>query len=256
MIKLFEKKSDCCGCTACYGVCPKSAITMQEDDEGFVYPAIDPAACVQCKKCETVCPLKTPREENEPLRLMGAKNTDEDVRKNSSSGGVFSLLAGYVQAQNGVIYGAAYDESFAVRHMRAEGEDWKAFCVSKYVQSHMDDVFSLVRKDLTDGKTVLFSGTPCQVDGLQRYLRNVKVDTAKLITCDIVCHGTPSPKIWQAYLRYVEKTGKVKVGAVSFRNKDEVGWHGSTLTVWCFFGQFLPSTFFYPLIYSLSMSLH
>lgn len=228
---LFESKYDCCGCTACYTICPVNAIRMTADEEGFLYPRIDETLCVNCHQCEKICPLRAGNDHTEPLEIYGAKNREETVRENSSSGGVFSLLADYVQSQGGVIYGAAYDEAFHVWHMRAEAdEEWKKFCVSKYVQSNMSDMFRSVKQDLLDDRMVLFSGTPCQIDGLIRTLKDVRLDN--LITCDIICHGTPSPKIWEDYLQYLSRhTGKT-IGYVSFRDKKCLGWHNSALTIW------------------------
>ena len=229
---IYISKYDCCGCTACYSVCPVNAIRMHADDEGFQYPVVDQNVCVNCKKCESVCPLRYRNESSEPVNIWAAKNRQEVVRVSSSSGGIFSLLASYVETQGGVIYGAAFDEWFAVRHMRAEDVgEWKKFCVSKYTQSDMGDTFQSVKSDLRNGKLVLFSGTPCQVDGLIRYLRVARVSCEQLITCDIVCHGTPSPQIWSDYLNYLSKNNKCRIGSVSFRDKETLGWHNSTLTI-------------------------
>lgn len=230
--KIYESKYDCCGCSACYVVCPVNAISMIADDEGFKYPRIDQAVCVNCKKCEVICPLRSMNNNSNPKHIFAAKNKDESVRKKSTSGGIFSLLADYVELQNGVIYGAGFDEKYRVKHMRAESvAEWKKFCGSKYVQSDVNDTFLLVRKDLNNGKTVLFSGTPCQIDGLKKYLKSMTVSYDNLITCDIVCHGTPSPKVWEDYLKYLTRRTNRRIGFVSFRDKEEYGWHNSTLTI-------------------------
>lgn len=229
---LYQSRYDCCGCTACYSVCPVNAIRMTSDDEGFQYPVIDQDICVNCKKCESVCPLKTNIGNSDPINIYAAKNKQEADRASSSSGGIFSLLANYTQLKGGVIYGAAFDERFIVRHMRAEDVgEWKKFCVSKYTQSDMGYTFQSVKADLSKGKFVLFSGTPCQVDGLNRYLQNARVSCERLITCDIVCHGTPSPQIWKDYLNYLSRINKCGIGSISFRNKESSGWHNSTLTI-------------------------
>lgn len=229
---LYQSKSDCCGCTACYSVCPVNAIRMTSDDEGFQYPVIDQHICVNCKKCESVCPLKTNNGNSEPIIIYAAKNKQDTERASSSSGGIFSLLAKYTQLKGGVIYGAAFDKCFVVRHMRAEDVGgWKKFCVSKYTQSDMGNTFQSVKSDLRKGKLVLFSGTPCQVDGLKRYLQNDRVSCERLITCDIVCHGTPSPQVWRDYINYLSRINKCRIGSVSFRDKESLGWHNSTLTI-------------------------
>lgn len=229
---LYNSKYDCCGCTACYSVCPVNAIRMVADDEGFQYPVVNQSVCVNCKMCESVCPLRAGNKHSDPINVYAAKNKQEAVRLCSSSGGIFSLLADYIEAQGGVIYGAAFDEQFTVRHMRTEAAgEWKKFCVSKYTQSDMGNTFWSVRADLDSGRMVLFSGTPCQVDGLKRYLKGARVSCDGLVTCDIVCHGTPSPKVWADYLDYlVKRTGR-QIGCVSFRDKEKTGWHNSTLTI-------------------------
>ena len=232
MDRIYETKYDCCGCTACYSVCPVKAISMIEDNEGFKYPVINGNLCVNCNKCKTVCPLKEKNNNNEPLHIYAAKNINQSVREKSSSGGIFSLLANYVELKGGVIYGAAFDENYTVRHMRAETMDeWKRFCMSKYVQSDLSNIFSNVKEDLKNGLVVLFSGTPCQIDGLKKYLNNTNTPLGNLITCDLICHGTPSPEIWKKYLEFIEESSAEEIGSISFRDKDELGWHNSTLTI-------------------------
>lgn len=227
---LYRTGYDCCGCTACASVCPARAILMQPDEEGFLYPHMDESLCVGCGACESVCQLKTPRTGSEPIALYAAKNRDLPTRMASSSGGVFSLLAESVEAQGGVIYGAALDEELRVRHLRAEHrEEWEAFCVSKYVQSDLGDSYMRVKRDLEEGRKVLFSGTPCQVEGLLRTLE--QTDTSRLLTCDVVCHGVPSPLIWGEWLCLAaEKNGR-RVRSVDFRAKELTGWHHSSLVV-------------------------
>lgn len=230
--QLYETKYDCCGCSACYSICSVNAIHMVADDEGFQYPYINQDLCVNCGKCEMVCPLKVKERKASPLHLYAAKNRNEFIRSKSSSGGIFSLLADYIESNGGVIYGAAFDEKYVVRHMRAETVvEWKKFCVSKYVQSDLNDVFSQIKKDLKNERKVLFSGTPCQVDGLRQYLIHKKVSTDLLLTCDIICHGTPSPLIWHEYLSYLQDAYGREIGFISFRDKDQQGWHNSTLTI-------------------------
>lgn len=225
-------KNDCCGCTACYTVCPVQAIKMTEDEEGFSYPQIEESKCIDCGKCVSVCPLRKNILNRYSKHFYAVKNKDEFVRSRSSSGGVFSLLAEYVENNSGIVYGAAFDDKFKVKHMKAEqADEWKKFCVSKYSQSDMGDTYFGVKRDLCEGKMVLFSGTPCQVDGLCQYLDKEQVSQEKLITCDIVCHGVPSPKIWDEYLTYISKKKKKEIAKVSFRDKSELGWHDSTLTI-------------------------
>lgn len=230
--QLYESKYDCCGCSACYSICPVDAVRLIVDEEGFQYPYINQELCVNCKKCEIVCPLKSKQKKSDPLHIYAAKNRNDSIRKNSSSGGVFSLLAGFIESKGGVIYGAAFDDKYTVTHMRAEtATEWKKFCGSKYVQSDLSNIFSQIRVDLKNGRKVLFSGTPCQVDGLKQYLKHKKMSTDHLVTCDIVCHGVPSPLIWREYLDYLQNTTGREIGFISFRDKEKLGWHNSTLTI-------------------------
>ena len=230
--QLYESKYDCCGCSACYAICPVKAIYFIVDDEGFQYPYVNQDMCINCRKCESVCPLKLKQKDSNPLHIYAAKNKNELIRKNSSSGGIFSLLADFIESSGGVIYGAAFDEKYAVKHMRAEtAAEWKKFCGSKYVQSDLNDVFLQIRADLKTGREVLFSGTPCQIDGLKQYLKHEKVSLDHLLTCDIVCHGVPSPLIWKEYLEYLQNASDREIESVSFRDKEKLGWHNSTLTI-------------------------
>ena len=230
--QLYESKDACCGCTACSSVCPVNAIRMTADDEGFQYPYVNQDLCIDCKRCVAVCPLKSERKDTKPFHIYASKNRNDSVREKSSSGGIFSLIADYTESKGGVIYGAAFAEDYSVRHMRAENRmEWKKFCGSKYVQSNLNDIFPQVREDLKNGREVLFSGTPCQVDGLKHYLAQANVSSEHLITCDLVCHGTPSPLIWSEYLAYLRSSSNRKIGFVSFRDKDLLGWHNSTLTI-------------------------
>lgn len=227
----IDNKEKCCGCTACYSICPVNAITMLEDEEGFLYPEVNKELCILCGKCKSVCPLIEKKNNDEPIKYFAAKNKNYNDRMSSSSGGTFSIIAEYVKENNGVIYGATFDENFNVKHERAEGKDeWLKFKGSKYVQSNLKNTFREVKKDLLEGKLVLFTGTPCHIDGLKSYLKNI--DTNKLIICDIVCHGVPSPKIWSDYLKYIEKKYNTKIGDVKFRDKENVGWHDSAITIY------------------------
>lgn len=227
---LYSSPYECCGCSACFSVCPVNAIQMKEDEEGFQYPHIDRIICVGCGRCEQVCQLKSKTEYNEPISIFAARNKSAENRLSGSSGGIFSLLAGYMESQGSVIYGAAFDSDFSVVHKRAaEKGEWTQFCKSKYVQSITGNIYASVKNDLEKGKPVLFTGTPCQIEGLNRYLS--ETDTQKLLTCDVICHGVPSPKIWHDWLDEIrKKTGK-NIGRINFRDKGKTGWHHSSLTV-------------------------
>lgn len=215
MIKI-EKAENCSGCHACYSVCPKQCISMVSDEEGFWYPKIDDTICINCRLCERVCPILHSKPIQNQPKAYACFNLDKPVRKESSSGGVFTLLGKWVISQGGVVFGAKFDDSFRVVHGFIENqEDLNQFRGSKYVQSLIGDVFKQVKMFLEQDRFVLFSGTPCQTDGLRAYLQH---DYPKLFVQDIVCHGMPSPLVWQHYLDWAldGKTPK----SVTFRNKD------------------------------------
>ena len=207
------EKSLCCGCMACSRTCPFGAIKMRRDEKGFSYPVLDLEKCKDCGMCQKVCPM----EENyvgqdaEPDTYAVCNSSEEVVRK-SSSGGMFSLLAEWVISQGGIIYGVEFDEEFGVRHGRATTmEEAARFRTSKYVESDISQVYTSLIQDLEDGKTVLITGTPCQISGVTKHLRLKKVGTEKLYTCDNICHGVPSSKIWRDYLSII-KSAYIKPG--------------------------------------------
>lgn len=213
-------KNLCTGCSACAKVCPKQCITMTADAEGFVYPVINQDSCISCGKCRSVCPsINKPKDDGKIPVAFAIQNKNEDIRANSSSGGVFYLLANKILSMKGVVYGAGFNEDFDVCHKRVDNEQGvKQLMGSKYVQSEIGDTYISVRKDLDEGKTVLFTGTPCQIAGLQSYLNR---DYDNLYCQDLICHGVPSPKIWKKYRQQISQ-GKTLNG-VSFRNKAS-GW--------------------------------
>lgn len=212
-------KKNCCGCSACAESCPVNCIKMKRDEEGFLYPEINHELCINCGKCNMVCPFQ-----NNKIGDDGEKNcyvaysADVKTRKESSSGGVFTELAKRVIADNGVVFGAAFDKNFKVVHTSAEDEKGlSVFRGSKYVQSEIGSAYGQVKTMLEKGKTVYFSGTPCQIKGLKTYLGK---DYDNLITQDIICHGVPSPLVFEKYLDFIDKDIK----QVSFRHK-KYGWH-------------------------------
>ena len=229
MIELFQDKSTCCGCHACCNICPKNAITMQVDPEGFKYPVIDSDKCIDCKLCEKVCTFnKNTDISKNTQQYYAAKHIVNDIRSTSTSGGVFTAVSDLVLKQNGVVYGAKFDKDLSVVHSRAETSVQRdEFKGSKYVQSNMNDVFEQVIDDLNNKKTVLFTGTPCQCDAIKSYLNIKKADQSKLILCDFVCHGTPSPLIFKEHLSALEKLHGSKVKNYYFRSKIN-GWNRHT----------------------------
>lgn len=217
----IEDKTFCCGCSACAMKCPKHCITMQSDNEGFLYPVVNEAECIDCGLCEKVCHELHPYDERKPLNVYAAINNDEQVRMNSSSGGMFYLLAGKTISEGGVVFGARFDEEWQVVIDYAETlEDVKPFIGSKYVQARTSTAYKDAETFLKQGRKVLFSGTPCQTAGLHHYLRK---EYENLTVVDFVCHGVPSPKVWGRYLEEVVKAGKQAINDVKFRNKGN-GW--------------------------------
>ncbi|MBR1543181.1 MAG: Coenzyme F420 hydrogenase/dehydrogenase, beta subunit C-terminal domain [Bacteroidaceae bacterium] len=220
MICIKDKKL-CCGCMACGQACPKQCISLNGDEEGFWYPYVDAELCIDCGLCEKVCPVLHPFQSNRPLSTLAAVNPNEAIRANSSSGGVFTLLAEEVVSRGGVVFGAAYDSDWMVSITSAQtiGELDK-FRGSKYLQAKVGNTYRDCKAFLDTGIYVLFSGTPCQISGLKHYLRK---DYDNLITVDIVCHGVPSPGVWKQYLAEVSDAGKRAIRDVKFRDKRD-GW--------------------------------
>ncbi len=221
---------DCTGCGACKAICPKNCIAMVADKHGFLYPQVNNDICVNCGMCEKSCPVlnKTQQETQLKINSYAAKNTDENTRTLSSSGGIFSVVAEKVLKNNGIVYGAAFDENFFVKHMGISSiDDLDLLRRSKYVQSDLNNSFTAVENNLKNGKTVLFTGTPCQVEGLLSYLR---LPYDNLITMDFVCHGVPAPKVWEYYKNHLEKKYISTITKVNFRDKS-LGWKTSSLRV-------------------------
>jgi len=218
----IKEDIDCCGCEACAQTCPVKAITMQRDRKGFLYPHVDLKSCNDCKQCEGSCPILQKSENREPIIAFALKNKDTEIRKNSSSGGVFSILADEVIRKGGTVYGASFDESWCVRHSRIDRvEDLYRLRGSKYVQSVIGETYRKVKEDVCSGKLVLFSGTPCQVAGLKNYLRK---NYNNLLTVDFVCHGIPNPRIWTDYLQEIKASNQIdSICNINFRAKKR-GW--------------------------------
>lgn len=189
----------CCGCASCVQRCPKQCIALAPNKEGFHYPIIDKDLCIDCGLCEKVCPVLAKSEEREPLKVYAAINNDEEIRKESSSGGVFTALAETIIAEGGVVFGARFDEEWQVQLDCTDNIDGlKLFRGSKYVQARVEDTYKRAESYLKQGKKVLFSGTPCQIAGLRMYLGR---EYDNLLCVDFVCHGVPSPMVWERYLR-------------------------------------------------------
>lgn len=224
MIRINEKEN-CTGCYACANVCPQRCIMMQADHEGFWYPVVITEACTRCGSCVRVCPLlnrdtKTRSGKSAPP-ACAAYSREESIRLNSSSGGVFTLLAEEILGAGGVVFGACFDDKFSVVHHFVENRDeLEKLRGSKYVQSKIGSSYEQARRFLQAGRTVLFSGTPCQIAGLKQYLGG---DHIGLVCQDIICHGVPSPKAWKEYLAYREQRAGVRARRIAFRRKNR-GW--------------------------------
>ena len=220
MIEIKEKK-DCCGCNACYNICPKNAIEMKDDEKGFRYPVIDKKKCIQCDLCNKVCPIiSNKKTENNPI-AYACYCKDEKIRINSSSGGMFTLIASQIINQGGLVYGASFDEKFNIKHIKVDKiEDLQKLRGSKYVQSDIGNTYKEVKKYLDENRKVLFTGTPCQIEGLKCYLQK---DYENLYLQDIICHGVPSPKVWNKYKQYRKNKDKEEPNKINFRNKKD-GW--------------------------------
>lgn len=229
---LISDKKECCGCTACMQSCPKHCIFLEKDTEGFLYPKVDTDTCVNCGLCEKVCPVLHPVSSTKAPLVYAGINNDTNIRLQSSSGGIFTLIAEQILQKNGVVFGACFDEQWNVVHRYTETkEELSRFRGSKYVQSYIGNSFLQAKRFLDEGREVLFSGTPCQIAGLKNFLRK---SYQNLLTVDVVCHGVPSPKVWQKYLHesvckayHIRRSSSLsladKIMKINFRSKEK-GW--------------------------------
>lgn len=212
----------CNGCQACGNACPKDAITFGPDDEGFLHPSIDAAKCVGCQACERVCPVLHRGEPRQPLAVCAALAKDTELRMQSSSGGIFSLLARQAIAQGGIVFGAAWSPDFrSVIFASAENEaELAALRGSKYVQADVGDAYRRAKAALAAGRQVLFSGTPCQIAALRRCLGR---EESNLLCVDVICNSVPSPLIYSLWRDRCVRDAGGDLVSVSFRDK-ESGW--------------------------------
>ena len=203
---------------------------MEPDEEGFLYPHVDKDLCVNCGLCERRCPVINADTPSGNPDAVIVRNKDENVLRDSTSGGAFTAIAAALIREKGaVVYGAAFDRDFKVKHIGVSSvEELEKFRGSKFVQSDVTGVFDLVKDDLAEGRTVLFSGTPCQVKGLKQFLGGK--DDDNLFCCDIVCRGVPSPLLWREYLNWIKKKYGSEIKKIKFRNKT-YGYHSSTMLV-------------------------
>ena len=218
MKKILEK-SKCTGCTACVSICPTQAITMKTDKTGFKYPVINQTKCIDCGLCKKTCPVIN-TESNSALNICyGAYCKDEKYLSNSSSGGIFPLIADMILKENGIVIGAAFTENNELKHIAVSSEtDLIKLKGSKYLQSDLHDIFTFIRKNVSN-KKILFVGTPCQVAGLKRIVKN----NQNLLCIDLICHGVPSPKLFAKYIKELETKYNDKLVMYDFRDKT-TGW--------------------------------
>lgn len=230
----------CYGCGGCEQICPVSCITMQPDEMGFLYPNIDTDRCIECNQCVDVCPIEKNKEKiHLSCVSYKCKNTDDTILKKSSSGGVFYGLAKQCLQQNGVVFGAAYDEQQSVYHTYVENiEELDKLCQSKYVQSRIGDSFKHVADFLKKGRKVLFVGMPCQVAACREYLKTLiqqkKLSTnviEHLLLVDLICGSVPSPKVYACYLKELEKDYTSKIKKVNHREKNGYNWSDYAISV-------------------------
>lgn len=209
-------KEECCGCTACKNICPVNAIEMKEDKEGFLYPIVNEEKCIKCELCKKVCPVLNIKNETKEQHAYIFQNANDDVRRQSTSGGAFSAIAEKIIDKNGIVYGVIFDKDFNVIHKGIENkEELYKFRNSKYVQSNLNNVFKEVKENLEKDRWVCFSGTSCQIEGLKNFLRK---QYEKLLLVDVVCRAVPSPLIWKKYLKLKTQENK-DIDKIYFRDK-------------------------------------
>lgn len=219
------KEGKCTGCYACYSRCRKKAIIMVRNVEGFYYPSVDSDLCTFCGQCVSVCASLKKREKNKKVLLYRANAKDLRIRERGSSGGIVEVLSNEIMSSNGVVYGAAFSQiKKEIVHTSTINVPLEKLLKSKYVQSQINDSFIEIEKQLKQGMTVLFSGTPCQVAGLKAFLGK---DYYNLFTVDFLCHGVPSPGLFSDLIKELEEKHSGRIKDISFRSKVE-GWRRST----------------------------
>lgn len=224
----IDNKYNCCGCTACSNTCLHQAITMIPDSLGFLYPKVDEDKCINCGLCDNVCQFQDNYKRYDnfdiPEVYQFRLDSDSELRK-SQSGGAFFAIADKFINDGGVVYGAAFTGTWRVIHQKAtDSQSLDKLRMSKYVQSDIRGIFPTIKDELKSGIRVLFSGTACQVAGLKSYVP--KRLHKNLFCIDIICHGVPSPKIWEDYLQYLQEKRNSKIIRACFRDK-RFGWHGA-----------------------------
>lgn len=221
----IDNPSKCCGCKSCENICPKKAIIMLENEEGFLYPSVDENKCINCGLCKKICPWIN--EIDRKLYLdnpicYAAKIKEKEIQKKSTSGGAFATFALRVLEQGGIVIGSEMDSNHQVHHIIIDNKnDLKKIMGSKYVYSDLEDIFIKIKEQLNNKKQVLFSGVPCQISALLNFLQKTYDN---LITVEVICHGTPSQRLFDKYVDYLEEKNSAKLKDFQFRSKKAANW--------------------------------
>ena len=213
----------CCGCRACEQICPSRCISIIKDEEGFLIPSVDSGKCIECNACSKVCPIENPVEGAMPSAVYATASSDSNTKIKSSSGGVFYLLANRILSLGGAVVGADLDlEKRYLRHTIVESLDnLNRLLGSKYIASDTRSTFTEVKRLLSEGRKVLYVGTPCQIAGLNSFIKTGKEN---LFTCDLLCHGVPSQFVFDSYINFLEQKHRGEVVDFIFRDKEKFGW--------------------------------
>lgn len=222
-LKLVNEKHNCCGCGLCAIECPKKAITMKEDEYGFIYPYIDETKCINCNVCKKVCNYKTSPNNDFSKKAYVAFAKEDRVLSTTASGGAFTALAESFLKNGGVVFGCSLescDKGFEVKHIKVDNEkELEKLKGSKYIQSDITKIYSEVKDELNKGKKVLFSGTPCQISAIKAFTHQHE----NLYTIGIICHGGPSNRMFNDFINFLETKKKIKINNFVFRDKTK-GW--------------------------------
>ncbi len=212
------KREKCTGCTACFSICPVQAIEMSEDLDGFKYPIINQNKCINCGLCKKTCPVLNTKSNFALNECYATINKNKKIALESSSSGLFTLIAQKILKEDGIVIGATFENNKLIHKAISEVKDLEQLRRAKYLQSDLGNIFSFIKKNIKDRK-ILFVGTPCQVAGLKRIIK----DNENLFTIDFICHGVPTPKLFQKYVKELEEKYNDKLISYNFRDK-ETGW--------------------------------
>lgn len=247
----------CTGCLSCINICPQNAISTKCKEDGFYHPYIDKSYCIDCGLCVKACPINTPIEKTQRLKVFSVAAKDPILKAMGSSGGVFPLLATEMSKKGGVVYGVAFSRERLAYHTSSDNVKLSSLFRSKYIQSDIGLTYRDVENDLLSLREVMFVGTPCQVRGLKCYLKERRIEDNNLITIDFMCHGVPSPKYFDDFLARMEKSEKSPIKEVTFREK-ELGWRKQVTNFYLENNnkvQYLSKNFFYYFFFSQNYTL-